>query len=296
VQYKYPMVDPYVPAADGVLTPPATAPHRDSDYDSSGFASLRRMQARHFWYRGRHRFILHFARRIAAAYRGRHRRPDAIDLGGGCGGWVEFLSTHAGDAFGEIALADSSPAALAMARDVVPAGTNRYRIDLLNLQWSERWDVAFLLDVLEHIERDEEVLRQIRAALRPGGSLVVATPALEWFRSTLDDVTHHVRRYARADFERLAERTGLELVTSRYFMFLLSPLLWAARRRGPDPAAMSVEDIRQFVERSARIPAAPVNSLLAAVFAAETPLGAWLPFPWGTSVLAVLRRPHARAT
>jgi hypothetical protein len=30
---------------------------------------------------------------------------------------------------------------------------------------------------------------------------------------------------------------------------------------------------------------------LAAIFSAETPLGAWLPFPWGTSVLAVLRRP-----
>ncbi len=290
------MLDPYVPGGDGIWIPPSTTPHREADYDSAGFASLRRMQTRHFWYRGRHRFILHFARRIAAASRRDGRLPAAIDLGGGCGGWVQYLAANARALFSEIALGDSSPTALALASDVVPAGTNRYQIDLLNLQWSARWDVAFLLDVLEHIDEDERVLREIYTALRPGGTLVVATPALEWFRSTLDDVTHHVRRYSRADFTRLAARTGFDLVTSRYFMFFLSPLLWAARRGAPEAATMTADEAHRFVERSARIPAAPINAALAAVFAAETPLGVWMPFPWGTSVLAVLRRPHERAT
>jgi 2-polyprenyl-3-methyl-5-hydroxy-6-metoxy-1,4-benzoquinol methylase len=287
------MRDPYVLADDDLWTPPATTPHREADYDSAGFASLRRMQTRHFWYRGRHRFLLHFARRVAVNPLENGRRPDAIDLGGGCGGWVQYLAEHAADRFGQIALGDSSPTALSLASDVVPTGTKRYRIDLLNLQWSERWDVAFLLDVLEHIDEDERVLREIYAALRPGGSLIVATPALEWFRSTLDDVTHHVRRYSRRDFTRLASRTGFEVAASRYFMFLLSPLLWAARRGGPDANTMTSEDINRYIERSSRIPPALVNSTLAAIFAAETPLGAWLPFPWGTSVVAVLRRPHA---
>jgi hypothetical protein len=60
---------------------------------------------------------------------------------------------------------------------------------------------------------------------------------------------------------------------------------------GPDPSAMTPDAIRQYVNRSSRMPAAPINDALAAIFAAETPLGAWCPFPWGTSVLAVLRRP-----
>ena len=286
------MVDPYVPNQNGIWTAPIPRAHRDADYDSSGFDSLRSMQARHFWYRGRHRFILHFTRRVVRTLRDARRRPAAVDLGGGCGGWVSYLAAHAGGDFSEIALADSSPVALALAAGEIPPASRRYRIDLLDLQWSARWDVAFLLDVLEHIDEDEAVLRQIGRALRPGGCLIVTTPALERFRSPLDDMTHHVRRYARRDFERLAADTGLDVVVTRYFMFFLSPLMWLARRGGPDPAAMTPQDIRTYLDRSDRIPAAPLNAALGTIFAAETPLGAWCPFPWGTSVLALLRRRH----
>jgi len=287
------MVDPYELNENGVWLPPVPLSHRDADYDSGGFPTLLSMQERHFWYRGRHRFILHFARRIARTYRRDGRKPDAIDLGGGCGGWVSYLSNHARDDFHEIALADSSPTALSLAIDEIPSTSRRYQIDLLSLQWSDRWDVAFLLDVLEHIDEDETVLREIRRALRPGGYLIIATPALERFRTGVDDMSHHVRRYARGDFQQLARRAGMELIVARYFMFFLSPLVWLARRNAPDPAVMTPQDVRRYIDESGRIPAAPLNIALAAIFAAETPIGAWCPFPWGTSVLAVMRRPHA---
>jgi hypothetical protein len=45
------------------------------------------------------------------------------------------------------------------------------------------------------------------------------------------------------------------------------------------------------VEKTHRVPAAPVNALLSLAFCCETPLGHLLPFPWGTSILAVLRKP-----
>src|SRR6476646_7550837 len=78
VPNKYPMVDPYVLSENGTWLPPAPPSHRDGDYDSSGFETLRAMQARHFWYRGRHRFIFHFTRRIVRALRHGERKLDAI--------------------------------------------------------------------------------------------------------------------------------------------------------------------------------------------------------------------------
>src|SRR5207253_8849021 len=51
---------------------------------------------------------------------------------------------------------------------IFSADTRRYQIDLLNLQWEARWDVAFLLDVVEHVEADEQVFREVRRSLRPG--------------------------------------------------------------------------------------------------------------------------------
>jgi hypothetical protein len=41
---------------------------------------------------------------------------------------------------------------------------------------------------------------------------------------------------------------------------------------------------------SYRVPHPIVNGALAAIFGCESPLGHRLPFPWGTSLLAVLQR------
>ena len=188
--------DRYSPGPDGIYLPQRAVQHRDDEYDSHSFDQLFEMEQRHFWYAGRYRFILHCLTSQLRRTPGLSHPLSAIDLGGGCGGWVRYLSRNAPITFAELALADSSRRALELAANVVPPNGKRYQIDLLDLQWSERWDIAFLLDVLEHIPEDVRALEQIRAALRPGGLLFVATPALKFFWSYNDEVVHHVRRYS----------------------------------------------------------------------------------------------------
>lgn len=277
----------------GIFVPPKPVAHREEEYDSTGFEVLREMQDRHFWYAGRHRFLLHALRSQIKQVPPRHDGLQAIDLGGGCGGWVSYLQRHTPQLFSELALSDSSLRALALAEPVLGNGVNRYQLDLLDMQWRDRWDVAFLLDVLEHIPADAQVLRQIWLALRPGGLLLVTTPALKVFWSYNDELVHHLRRYSRADFARLATASGFECRLTRYFMFFLSPLLLLSRMKRPDITRMTPAEINQHQKNTHRIPPAWANRLLTAVFAAETPLGHWLPFPWGTSVLGVFRKPVA---
>jgi len=88
-------------------------------------------------------------------------------------------------------------------------------VDLLRLMWKERWDVAFLLDVLEHIPQDLEVLQQIRGSLRPGGLLILTALALNLFWTDNGVLAQHVRRYSRGDFQRLADNSGFELCLTR---------------------------------------------------------------------------------
>jgi SAM-dependent methyltransferase len=284
--------DSFVRTANGVLTPRTPINHRADEYDPLGFKILRDMQERHFWYRGRHRFLLHAVRgALAALQRETDQAPRAIDLGGGCGGWIAYLQAKQPGGFAELALADSSRDALEYAGHVVGANVNRYQIDLLNLPWSNRWDVAFLLDVLEHIPDDVAVVQQVRRALRPGGWLLVTTPAFNCLRTYNDDLVHHVRRYVHRDFVRLAQLTGLQLRSTRYFMFLLSPLLMLSRLKAPKIADMTQEQIAAHLRKVHRVPSRPVNALLEFVFSLETPLGAWLPFPWGTSILGVFQKP-----
>lgn len=289
-----PRENAYHQTPEGIWTPDCPIVHRDEEYDPASFDLLLQMQERHFWYRGRHRFLLaalqHWLRRHAASQTFRH----AIDLGGGCGGWVRYLRHRTPDLFAELALADSSRQALTLARPLVGEQTPRFQIDLLNLGWSDRWDVAFALDVLEHLPEDEAALRQIGHALTPGGLCFVTVPALQFFWSYNDEIVGHLRRYRRSDLMRLAQRTGLELLDARYFQFFLSPLVWLSRMRRIGVADRSPERVRTILARTHRVPIAPINGLLSLIFGSETPLGLWLGFPWGTSVLGVFAKPGTR--
>jgi 2-polyprenyl-3-methyl-5-hydroxy-6-metoxy-1,4-benzoquinol methylase len=277
--------------SDGLFVPRTPVHHRDTEYDSASFDALHEMQRRHFWYAGRNRFLLRALKsEVALAPRG-VSGLSVVDLGGGCGGWVQYLRDRMSRAVGELALADSSLRALELAGLVISHDVKRYQIDLLHTGWHDRWDVAFLLDVLEHIPHDEGVLTEAFRILRPGGLLFVTTPALKRFWSHNDKIAHHVRRYSRADLRRLGAGAGFEVRSTRYFMFFLSPLLLASRLKKIDVARMTPQEVARYVARTHRVPAAPVNRVLAAVFAMETPIGHWIHFPWGTSVLGIFRKP-----
>jgi SAM-dependent methyltransferase len=271
----------------GIYRPSFPVEHRDDEYDQSGFDMLYQMQEKHFWYCGRHRFLLEAVDRFT---RNQTRPMTAVDLGGGVGGWVRYLNKHRPEKFPAPALADSSLKALEMAKKVLPEGSNRLQIDLMNLGWENHWDVAFLLDVIEHLPNDVEAMRQAAKALKPGGYLFITAPALKQFWSYNDELASHLRRYNRNDYRDLASRTGLEFCDARYFMFFLSPLYLLSRIK-PGIALMSDDEKKALVLKQHAIPARLINTALSAIFSAETPVGYWMRFPWGTSILGVFKKP-----
>src|SRR5258707_166587 len=90
--------------AQNIFQPDSPVVHREEEYDSRGFEVLRDMQSRHFWYRGRHRFLLRAVKDALPAGGG----LSGIDLGGGCGGWLVYLQQRLPGKFAQLALADSS--------------------------------------------------------------------------------------------------------------------------------------------------------------------------------------------
>jgi 2-polyprenyl-3-methyl-5-hydroxy-6-metoxy-1,4-benzoquinol methylase len=270
------------------------AEHRDEKgelyYDELHIDTQLKMQREHFWYLGRHRFLLRVLKKELQRLGDHTETLSVIDLGGGCGGWLEYLQKRSSIQFKEVALGDSSYRALHFAQPIVSSFANCYQVDLLDLGWTERWDVVFLLDVLEHIPEDVTALSQIQKSLRPRGLLLITAPALNFFWSNYDEMVEHQRRYSRSDFVRLASETGLNLILSRYFMFFLSPLVYLSRSRDPDVKAMTRQQILQELKHTHRVPTRPVNEILRVIFSIEASLGLWLPFPWGTSILTVLQK------
>jgi SAM-dependent methyltransferase len=280
------MTQSYTQSPDGIYRRNTPVQHRDEEYDELGFEILFNMQERHFWYLGRHRFLLATVDRFMG---GKFGSFSAVDLGGGVGGWLRYLFDHRKEKFQTTALADSSEIALKLAKNVLPSNTKSYQIDLMNLGWEGEWDCAFMLDVIEHIPDDLRAVQQAANALKPGGYLFITAPALMKFWSYNDELGQHLRRYDRRDFKKLAMQTGLELCDVRYFMFFLSPLYWFSRK-AISMTGMSDEQKKKLVANAHRIPMAPINKLLTAIFCLETPVGHWVPFPWGTSVIGVFRK------
>jgi hypothetical protein len=131
----------YVRDDDGLLRPSVPIANRESEYNETAFEMLAEMQDRHFWYRGRHLFLLNGIDRHLKVNRG---ELTAIDLGGGLGEWIRDLVETRSKLFATLALADSSLVALNGAKSILPSTIERCQIDLMDLQMDDCWDVAFL--------------------------------------------------------------------------------------------------------------------------------------------------------
>lgn len=78
-------------------------------------------------------------------------------------------------------------------------------------------DNVVLVNLLEHVERDEEFLASCHDVLRPGGTLVVFSPAFPLLYSRMDREAGHHRRYTIKSLERALTEGGFEVVHSRLF-------------------------------------------------------------------------------
>ena len=65
------------------------------------------------------------------------------------------------------------------------------------------FDCILYIDVLEHIEDDRGQIEAAAQRVRPGGHIVVLSPAHPWLFSEFDKNIGHLRRYQKATLRRL---------------------------------------------------------------------------------------------
>jgi SAM-dependent methyltransferase len=139
------------------------------------------------------------------------------------------------------------------------------------------FDFVLSQNVLEHIPDDAAAMREMAAALRPGGRLMALVPAHPRLYGSLDRAYGHERRYTR---ERLrAITTGAGLTVERLFSFnALGVLGWWARGR---------TGARGIGSSSLRV--------YEALLALWRPVERRVTLPAGLSLIVHARRPRADA-
>jgi SAM-dependent methyltransferase len=114
---------------------------------------------------------------------------------------------------------------LAVARAAVAASglgnVELSQADLRELGETARFTQALLIDVLEHIDDDDLALRQLAAALVPGGTLIVSVPTPRYpvvFGREFHESIGHVRDgYWLARLTRQLEAAGFAVREHRYY-------------------------------------------------------------------------------
>lgn len=84
-----------------------------------------------------------------------------------------------------------------------------------SLDAGQTFDTIIYVDVLEHIENDREELEHAASRLRPGGRIIVLSPAHQRLFTPFDAAIGHFRRYNRPMLRRISP-PGLQLETLIY--------------------------------------------------------------------------------
>ena len=233
------------------------------------YQQMAELDQRHWWYRARRAVLAELIRREAMP------PADAriLEIGCGTGHNLEMLGQ-----FGKLDAVELDDEARALAEQRLGRKAIGARLPELAGVLGRHYDLIAALDVIEHIDDDGAALSAIAAKLKPSGKLVMTVPAHQWMWTAHDIVNHHKRRYSKRGLRRLIEASPLRLEKIGYFNSLLFPLAMAERLasklRGKDDADV-------------KLPSAPLNAALEAVFASERHLVGRLPLPPGLSLFAV---------
>lgn len=239
------------------------------------FGLLQQLEPRSFWFRARNRLIVWALRTYCPGL------SSFLEVGCGTG----FVLAAVRDAFPHVSLMGSEldTEGLEVARQRLPE-VPLVQMDALEVTFSSAFGAIGVFDVLEHIESDEAVLRELRRAVTSDGALVATVPQHRRLWSAADEFAGHVRRYGRNELAAKLDATGWAPTRMTSFVSLPLPFFVASR-------LLRARRSEQYVfEREFTLPRAVDGSLDALMRAELGLLRHGVSFPVGASLLVVAKR------
>jgi len=236
------------------------------------YEEMAALEGDHWWFRGRRAVVLDLIRRFAP------RSGRVLDIGLGTGFNANLMVQRGYEVTG----LEPSKDAIAFASRVAP------RVSVIESVFpapsvpSASYDIALLLDVVEHIEDDAAALRDLARILKPGGVAFITVPAFPFLWTKHDDDAHHFRRYRKRELVNVIRSAGLQPELVSYYNFFLFP------------AVVTFRALKRLMRREEgsdfdATPAA-LNGLLAGLFSAERLALRFARLPVGVSLVAVVRK------
>lgn len=239
------------------------------------YAEYFQIEDKHWWFIGRREIFLRLIRRHLPARRDGVPRQ-ILDVGCGTGTMLQYLAR-----FGQAQGVDTDAGAIAFCRE---RGVTQVRqVGDPPLPFAAgTFDLITALDVIEHIDDDRGMLRELYRITRPGGRLLFSVPAYRFLWGPQDEISHHKRRYVAPEIRARVTGAGYRLRRLSYCNTLLFPAIAGVRVLRPyRPGAANLKSDFTMTRPG------PLNTLLGKLFALEAPLVERLDLPFGVSIVGV---------
>ncbi len=237
----------------------------------------------HWWFATRTWSLLNLLDQFIA-----RRDADILDIGCGAGNMIHHLSRYGRVQGIEV---DARPVAMAQARgyDVQQGDATR------GTQFpAASFDLVTILDVIEHVDADEAILREAHRVLRPGGILAITTPAFQSLWSHNDELNGHKRRYAARQLRERVERAGFRIKRLSFGFFLVfpmsAPFIFLRNKMGQKKELAS-HHFNTDAYQVEMEPTAPwLNKILRGVGCVEASMVTRMDLPVGTSLTCIAEK------
>lgn len=213
---------------------------------------------------------------------------EILDVGCGAGNMIHHLARHGRVRGIEV---DARPVKIAQQRGYdVRLGDATQEIPFPDASF----DLVTALDVIEHVDADENILREAFRVLRPNGQVLITTPAFQWLWSHNDELNAHKRRYTAKELRLKLERAGFQVRRLSYNFFLVLPMAAGMIALKNMTGKNAVLKSHHFDDEAYQVDMEPVppalNTILRGVGQIENAMLGAVNLPLGTSLIALGRK------
>ena len=240
--------------------------------NSTSYDIENKVESFHWWFIGRRKLLKSILSSISVP-----TNRLAIDIGCGAGSNLKALVSSGLNPVG----LDQSTYVLSLIR--AKAGFPLLAGDLNRLPVkTNSVGLIIAMDILEHLENDENGIGELYRALTKGGVLILTVPAFKFLSGIQDVVTGHKRRYSRGEITNKLRGKGFDILRSSYFnFFLFFPILIARQ---------IIHFLGLKIESENKINFPLINSFLKAFFSLELSVIKYISFPFGVSIFCIARK------
>lgn len=194
---------------------------KNNNFQKEGFELLHKIEENNFWFKSRNRIIS----RLFEKYLGTKEKKDVMEIGCGTGFVLKGLSKFENY---KLTGAEIHLEGLKFAKKRL-SDVEFIQLDATNLPFENDFDAIGIFDVIEHIDEDELVLKNIFKALRSNGKIFITVPQHQFMWSRADDIAFHKRRYSKKELTDKVRKQGFKIEYVGSFVTSLFPVMFLSR-------------------------------------------------------------------